>query len=218
MDGYRLHPSPWSELMPPPPSTAALQEILERFLAGDPAAKEALITRANGRLMDITRKVLGGFPVVRQREETTAVLNEAYHRISSALDDVRPPTVQLFFGLVALQLRRVLLDLVRKMGPRNRSGKLLPLVVFLGSDETDGYDPPAPGPGPDGGGSAGDVREAVNGLPPEERQVIDLIFFNGLTQAEAAAIIGVHEDTVKRRWVRARTRLGEALAAYAADE
>ncbi len=62
------------------------------------------------------------------------------------------------------------------------------------------------------------MRTAVGTLPRDEREVIDLIFFNGLTQAEAADLLGVHEDTVKRRWLRAKVKLGEALAAYSAGE
>ena len=207
-----------SQFVPTPPSTSALQEILDRFLAGDTAAKNSLVDRANGRLLVVARGLLNGFPVVRQHEETAGVLNEAYQRISSALDDVRPATVRQFFGLVALQLRRVLLDLVRKYGPTDRDGNPRPITILTGGDEDGGLDSPDTGLGADASGAKADVRTAVGTLPRDEREVIDLIFFNGLTQAEAADLLGVHEDTVKRRWLRAKVKLGEALAAYSAGE
>jgi DNA-directed RNA polymerase specialized sigma24 family protein len=40
---------------------------------------------------------------------------------------------------------------------------------------------------------------------------VDLLFYQGLQQAEAAAVLGVSERTVKRRWQSARLALHEAL-------
>jgi RNA polymerase sigma-70 factor (ECF subfamily) len=48
-------------------------------------------------------------------------------------------------------------------------------------------------------------------LPEEEREVFDLLWYQGLPQAEAAGLLGVSERTVKRRWQAARLRLHEAL-------
>ncbi len=51
----------------------------------------------------------------------------------------------------------------------------------------------------------------VEALPEEEREVFDLLFYQGLPQAEAAAVLGVSERTIKRRWQAARLALHEAL-------
>ena len=48
-------------------------------------------------------------------------------------------------------------------------------------------------------------------LPAEEREVLDLVWYGGLTQIEAAALLGISEPTVKRRWRAARLRLHEAM-------
>src|SRR5438270_12816899 len=93
--------------MPDLSTTEALQVILDRFLAGDPAAKRELIGRAYDRLLVVARKVLRSFSAVD--ESTAAVLHDAYRRLDSALTDVKPPTVRAFFGLAALQVRRGLL-------------------------------------------------------------------------------------------------------------
>jgi RNA polymerase sigma-70 factor (ECF subfamily) len=51
----------------------------------------------------------------------------------------------------------------------------------------------------------------VGALPDEEREVVGLLFYEGLTQDEAAHVLGVSLRTVKRRWQSARCRLHEAL-------
>jgi RNA polymerase sigma-70 factor (ECF subfamily) len=192
--------------------SSVLQEILTRSAAGDPAAKKALIERSHGRLMVIARGLLNQFPAARREEESAGVVNEAYLRLNTALDDVRPATPRQYFGLVALQIRRVLLDLVRKLGPRDRKGALRPVVLLLRPREGGGHDPADSAIGPDD--VEQDVRAAIERLSDEEWEAVDLIFFNGLTQAEAAEELGVSEDTVKRRWARARIVLGGALAGY----
>src|SRR5437762_13088791 len=92
-------------------STQALQSILDRFRAGDAAAKKELIGRAYDRLLVIARKVLRSFRSVD--ESTAVILHDAYRRIDTALTDVKPPTMRAFFGLASLQVRRVLLGFVR---------------------------------------------------------------------------------------------------------
>ena len=42
-------------------------------------------------------------------------------------------------------------------------------------------------------------------------QDLDLLYYQGLTQAEAAEVLGVSERTVKRRWQAARLALHDAL-------
>jgi predicted DNA-binding protein (UPF0251 family) len=49
-------------------------------------------------------------------------------------------------------------------------------------------------------------------LPEDEREVFDLIGIQGLTHAEAAAVVGVSEKTVQRRLNRAGHLLAERLA------
>jgi RNA polymerase sigma factor (sigma-70 family) len=52
----------------------------------------------------------------------------------------------------------------------------------------------------------------VERLSDEEREVIDLLWYQGLTQGEAAEVLGVSEKTINRRWMAARMRLGTIMA------
>jgi len=51
----------------------------------------------------------------------------------------------------------------------------------------------------------------VEALPDDEKEVFDLLWYQELTQAEAAALLNVSERTIKRRWASARLRLHEIL-------
>jgi len=51
----------------------------------------------------------------------------------------------------------------------------------------------------------------IEGPTEEDPEVFDLLWYQGLTQAEAAAVLGVAERTVNRRWITPRLNLHEAL-------
>ena len=56
-----------------------------------------------------------------------------------------------------------------------------------------------------------EFHRQVESLSDEEREVFNLIWYQGLTQAETATVLGVSERTVNRRWVAARLNLHRAL-------
>lgn len=55
------------------------------------------------------------------------------------------------------------------------------------------------------------VVTALNGLPPEQRTVLELAYFGGFTQAQIAEQIGVPLGTVKTRTLAAMRKLQRAL-------
>jgi RNA polymerase sigma factor (sigma-70 family) len=54
-------------------------------------------------------------------------------------------------------------------------------------------------------------------LPTENREVFDLLWYQELSQAEAAALLRVSEQTIKRRWQSARRDLHQALGGALPD-
>ena len=77
-------------------------------------------------------------------------------------------------------------------------------------------DLPDDGPGPDQRAAAAEqafrVHAAVDRLPAHEREVIELAYYDGLSQSEVAARLGAPLGTVKTRTRRALAHLAERLA------
>ena len=48
-------------------------------------------------------------------------------------------------------------------------------------------------------------------LPDDLRAVFDLLWYQELTQADVAELLGITEPTVKLRWVKARQQVQQAL-------
>ncbi len=197
-------------------SSSQLQIWLEQMNAGDRAAREALIGHACQRLRLLARKMLHeDFARLRRQEETLDVLQGALMRLHRALSapEVKPSSLAQFFALATEMIRRELLDLSRRHFGPNR-----PRNVSLQGD-VEGSIPP---PHADPSDSTNDPRlllawsefhEQIQKLPTEERQVFELLWYQELPQAEAAAILNVSVPTVKRRWLSARLLLREALTA-----
>lgn len=192
--------------------TMEIQRWIEGLGTGDAAAREKLLACAAGRLARLTHKMLKDYPGVHRWEQTDDVLQNATLRLCRALEAVKPPSVRDFFRLAAVQIRRELIDLARRYaGPaglgahytsRAGCGGEMVAPEVEAADST--YNP---------GRLAEwtDFHARVGALPDEPREVFDLLFYQGLSPAEAAAVLGVSERTVKRRWQAARLALHEAL-------
>lgn len=86
----------------------------------------------------------------------------------------------------------------------------------------DGEEWSAPvGPGADhaalGSVEAGQVRQALGNLPPEQRHALALAYYGGYTQREVAAITGVPLGTVKSRMFTGVQRLRSVLGPLFGD-
>lgn len=56
------------------------------------------------------------------------------------------------------------------------------------------------------------VQEALNALAPQDREVVALRDFEGLSRAEAAQVLGISEQAGAKRYIRALKRLKAVLA------
>lgn len=192
-----------------PASDTQLQLLIDKVLAGNEAARSALLDHACDRLLRLTRKMFHARPDLARWEQTDDVFQSAMIRLHRALVDVKPESVRHFFNLAAVQIRRTLLDLAKHhLGPHGQGTK----------HHTDGQ------PADDEGGAIHDRAEQpedleawsafhaqVEALPDEEKEVVNLLFYEALSQEEAASVLGISLRTVKRRWHSARCRLREKL-------
>jgi RNA polymerase sigma factor (sigma-70 family) len=178
---------------------ARLQELLARLQRGDAAAVNELIGLAYDRLRLLARTILRrSFPRLREAHETDSVVNEAALRLLKALREVRPSDGPGLFRFAALQIRRVLCDLARDLSrtaEREAAAATLPDEL---ADST--YHPETLS-------RWTELHEKIDGLPEEERAVVDKCLYLGLSQADAAVVLGVSPKEVSRRWVRAIRKL-----------
>ena len=147
-------------------------------------------------------------------EQDDDVLQNALLRLHRALGEVHPTTVRDFFRLAASQIRRELIDLARHhFGPEGPGTHHASAAFALGA----GGGPPSP---PDPSTATHEparlalwteFHRQVGALPDESREVFDLLWYQGLTQPEAAALLGISERTLQRRWQSARDQLHHSL-------
>src|SRR5262249_13050160 len=196
----------------PSSQTLHIQACLDRIRGGDEAARGELLGYACERLRNLARKMLKGYPNVHRWEQTDDVLQNASLRLLRTLRQLTVQTPRDFFRLAALNIRHELLDLAKRhYGPHGQGANHAtsppdadPLVRG-----NEAVADPAEDPGRLAAWA--EFHEQIAALPDEEREVFDLLWYQGLSQAEAADLLGVSERTVKRRWQTARLKLHEAL-------
>jgi RNA polymerase sigma-70 factor (ECF subfamily) len=185
------------------------RDLLDRLRVGDDSARDRLIALAQGRFVALARAMLRRYPQVRRWEQTDDLLQAALMRLHRSLAEVRPEGVRHFDNLAAAQIRRELIDLARRHGGPEGIG------AHHHSDGAGSGDRLARVAGGDGRPETLEdwaaFHEAVGRLPEEERAVLDLLWYRGLTHAQAAEALGVATKTVQRRWVSARLMIRDAL-------
>jgi RNA polymerase sigma-70 factor (ECF subfamily) len=192
--------------------TSQLQDLIDRLATGDTSARNELIGRAYERLQRLARKMLRRFPHVGAFEDSSDVLHDSLPRLMRALEAVPPASTAQFFGLASRQMHWELLDLAKRYAgeaaPRGNPRQA------GASDSSPGAPLGEPAAGTDSPSSLASWTEfhvAVESLPERERDVFDLLYYQELTHAEAAALMHVSESTVRRLWLSARRRLGAFL-------
>jgi RNA polymerase sigma factor (sigma-70 family) len=206
--------------------TAVLQGQLERAVTGDAEARRRLLELTRDRLMHHARLLLHGrYARLEPIAQTDDVVQQLYIKILQQQDrfwvDARGEPVRTmpeFFGHTSAWMRDLLCDLLRKEYGRDDNR---PAVLPLDGGPAD----TGPRHEPSSDTLDGEklrrwteFHEAAARLPDELRAVFDPLWYQGLPQAEAAALLGVAVPTVKLRWMKARLHVQEALGGSPFDE
>ncbi len=136
-------------------------------------------------------------PVNLQPDE---LLGAVVERLLKALRAVRPQGVRQFFALANQHMRWELNDLARRLDEQPAAvelhGEILPAPASSGSVLTaDGRR----------------MLAAIDNLPEDEREAFGLVRIQGLTQGQAAEVLGVSAKTVQRRLNRSLVLLARQL-------
>jgi RNA polymerase sigma factor (sigma-70 family) len=188
------------------PTTAVVQRYLDA-LAGDAPADPIvrdLLGRAVHRLEGLCALMLHrDYPRLTRPPsslETGDLLGGVVEGMLKAMQSIRPRTVRQFFALANRHMRWQLNDLARRLDERL-------VAVELCEERLPAPASSASGINPDGRR----MLAAIDSLPEDEREVFGLVRLQGLTQAEAAEVLGVSTKTVQRRLNRASLLLAEEL-------
>jgi RNA polymerase sigma-70 factor (ECF subfamily) len=151
---------------------------------------------------------------IRRWEQTDDVVQNVAMRLYRTLESVTPESPRDYFRLASLNIRRELLDLVKHYyGPQGLGTLYASTPEATVSDERPAsVDGPADlTHDPSRLEAWAEFHRQVAALPDDEREVFDLIWYQGLSRAEAAEILGVSERTLLRRWQEARLAIFDAL-------
>ena len=188
-------------------TTAVVQRYLDE-LAGDSPAEpivRALLDRSVRRLHLLCATLLHrSYPRLTQpplNVQADELLGAVAERLLKALREARPRTVRHLFTLADQHMRWELDDLARRLDDQPSAVELREGLV--------------PAPASSGSGLTPNGRrmlEAIDSLPEDEREAFCLVRVQGMTQTEAALLLGVSAATVKRRLNRGVRLLTEKLA------
>jgi RNA polymerase sigma-70 factor (ECF subfamily) len=137
-------------------------------------------------------------PLNLQAEE---MLSSVVERLLKALREARPKNVRQFFALASQHMRWELNDLARRLDDRSRAVELNDDLVPAPANSDTGLTP-----------NGRRMLEAIDSLPQDEREAFELVRIQGMTQNEAAQVLGVSAVTVKRRLDRSLRLLAEGLS------
>jgi RNA polymerase sigma factor (TIGR02999 family) len=165
-------------------------DLLLAWGRGEPAALDRLMPLVHDELRRLARQYMR-----RERPDhtlqTTALMNEVYLRMI-AVEQVQWQDRAHFFAIAARIMRQILVDFARRRRAAHRGGGMQHVAL----DEA--VLPPSVRH-PDLV-ALDEALKRLESVHPRKSQVVELRYFGGLTLEEAAAVLGVSRDTVKRDW------------------
>ena len=169
-------------------------QLAQRIASGDAAALRAAYESHAGRVLALALRI------VRSREEAEDVVQDTFVEVWRRAADYDASRGELSSWIMSMARSRCI-DRVRRARVRHRFAQT-PQVVEL--TET-----------PDQQAAASEhgakLRSVLSALPQEQRQAVELAYFDGLTQQEIAEQTGAPLGTVKTRLRLGLEKLGSQL-------
>jgi RNA polymerase sigma factor (TIGR02999 family) len=189
---------------PPETDTHEITGLLERWRAGDDAARQSLLAKLYPVMRAVAQKELGGMLQRRSTLRATDLAHEAYLRL---LDQRNPGGNRgHFLAIVARVIRRVAVDLVRQRLAEKRGSQ----VEFVVLERTD--DEPHANTNEELDLlSLDQALELLEKREPVAAQIMELRYFSGMTNDEVAEHLGIGVATVVRHWQFGRAFLYRRL-------
>jgi RNA polymerase sigma factor (sigma-70 family) len=181
-----------------------LTALINCMKAGDRNARQELFGRAFGQLERMTRKRLDQqFGRLRFHGiETGDILNDAMlqlvKRVEQGTELDRLTCERDFFVMVAQYIRWALLNTANRFAQQKQ---VLPGDDLLAGQTAHPFSVE----------QMTAFHAEVERLPEDQREVFELLYFCDRSYDEAAELLGVHRDTIKRRYRDAKESLKKVL-------
>jgi len=175
--------------------------ILHAVEQGEPEAPERLLILVYDELRKLAASKMAR-EAPGQTLQPTALVHEAWLRLLGGTSPSFENRAH-FFSAAAEAMRRILIERARRRLTVRHGGK---------QERADWEEDVVAAPGPDEQLLA--VHEALELLArehPVQAELVKLRYFAGMTNDEAAAVLGVAESTARNYWTFARTWLFDAI-------
>src|SRR5262245_23604801 len=182
--------------------TPSVTELLTSWCAGDESALAQLTPLVHDELHRLARRQMRN-ERAGHTLQTTAVVNEAYLKLVD-LARVRWQDRAHFFAMAARLMRHILVDYARSHASAKRGGEIFEVsldeaAVVSAEPSTDLV-------------ALDDAMHALALLDASKSQVVEMLFFGGITVQETADALVVSPETVMRDWLFAKKWLLRELS------
>jgi RNA polymerase sigma factor (TIGR02999 family) len=177
-------------------------KIMQAIEAGDPLAADRLLPLVYEELRQLAATYLAN-EQPGQTLQPTALVHEAYLRLVGGANPEQWNSRGHFFAAAAVAIRRILIDNARRKRSQKRGGALVRRPL-------DDIQPCLPEPQEDLL-ALDEALQKLSGIHPQAAELVQLLYFAGLTLPEAAQTLGVSPRTAGRLWTYARAWLRQEI-------
>jgi len=163
-------------------------QLLLAWSQGEREALQKLVPLVHAELSRLAHHHMSG-ERTGHTLQTTALVNEAYLRLVDS-SQVRWQNRAHFFAVSAQLMRRILVDFARSRNYLKRGGGAQQVVLDEAMLISQGPDIDVV--------LLDDALSALSAVDPRKAQSVELRFFGGLTEEEAAEVLKVSPETVRR--------------------
>jgi RNA polymerase sigma factor (TIGR02999 family) len=171
--------------------------LLARWRSGEDEARDRLIARLHPALVQIAAARLRG-----ERDSSLSpgdLINDAVLRLIEA-DGLALADRAHVIALASRLMRHILIDHARQKGAAKRRHAKVELCTRIDGDQRFGLK------------RLDSALIRLGAIDAQLMELVEMRYFGGMTIEDVAAVTGLSEPTVKRRWQTARAWLTDALA------
>src|SRR5690348_7982352 len=170
--------------------------LISELKSADPDRRHAIlgeiVTELTGELRERASRLMAG-ERPNHLLQTTALFHETYLRLVSSklsFEDRRH-----FLAMSSRMMHEIIIDLARRMRTHKRGqGVAATALDYETADRALAVDPAV----------LLDLHNALEALDPDDRQLVELRFFYGLTLEETADAMDLNYETLRKRWIGVR--------------